>query len=137
MSWGMIYRLPGRELPVERIEEAVRCVIATLPDVQFKTTLRTYPTGRDVLCELELLPTDLDAKVASIGSSNIADPLWVQIDFVADAEEWPPGSGSHCRFEFDTARSGNSLATGAVQEIAARLGRYFGVPGRASWEADA
>ena len=40
-------------------------------------------------------------------------------------------------FAFDTGDSGNGLCTGAVQAIAERIGRHFGVRGRASWEADA
>ena len=56
---------------------------------------------------------------------------------VADDEEWPPGSGSFCHFEFDTVYSGNRLCVGAACEIAERFGRHLGVRGRASWEADA
>jgi hypothetical protein len=147
MSWGVIYRLPWRDLDAAQVEAAARAVAATLPGALLEVTPRADLTGRVITCyfglplplarSLEPTPADLDRKVASTGPLGVADPPWVQIDFVADDEEWPPGSGSFCRFAFDTADSGNRLCTGAAQEIAQRFGRHFGVRGRASWEADA
>ncbi len=147
MSWGVIYRLPWAELDMAQIEAVARAVVATLPGARLDVKPRSDLTGRVVSCYfglplslarmLESTPADLDREAALAGPLGIADPPWVQIDFVADDEEWPAGSGSYCRFAFDTGDSGNGLCTGAVQEIAERFGRHFGVRGRASWEADA
>lgn len=147
MSWGVIYRLPWRDLDAARVEAAARAVAETLPGSLLDVKPRADLTGRVITCyfglalplarALEPTPADLDRKVTSAGPLGVADPPWVQVDFVADDEEWVPGSGSFCRFEFDTADSGNGLCTGAVAEIAERFGRHFGVRGRASWEADA
>jgi hypothetical protein len=143
MSWGFIYRLPWHELDTGRIEEAARAVAASLPGTLLKIAPRPHFPGA-ISCyfgvpvslarRLEPSATDLDEKIASAGPLGIADPPWVQIDFVASDEERPPGSGFVCYFEFDTSRSGNGLCSGAACEIAERLGRHFGVSGRPSWE---
>jgi hypothetical protein len=143
----MIYRLPWRTLDAGRIEAAAREVAASLPGVLLDVSVRADLKAHVVTCyfgvplalarQLEPTPTDLDEKVASAGPLGVADPPWVQIDFVDNEEEWPPGSGSFCYFDFDTACSGNGLCVGAACEIAERFARHFGVRGRASWEADA
>lgn len=146
MSWGMIYRLPWCALDAGRIEAAARAVAASLPGAALEVQPRADLQGRLVTCyfglplplarKLETLPADFEGTVAAAGPLGVAEPVWVQIDFVADDEERPRGSGSFCRFEFDTAASGNGLCTGAACAIAERLGRHFGVRGRASWEAE-
>ncbi len=103
MSWGVIYRLPWAELDTARIQAAARAVVATLPGALLDVKPRSDLTGRVVSCYfglplslarmLEPTPADLDREVASAGPLGIADPPWVQIDFVADDEEWPAGSG--------------------------------------------
>lgn len=143
----MIYRLPWRDLDAAQVEAAARSVATTLPGALLEVRPRNDLTGRVITCYyglplplargLELTPADLDRKVAAAGPLGVADPPWVEINFVADDREWRPGSGSFCYFEFDTAGSGNGLCTGAAYEIAERFGRHFGVQGRASWEADA
>ena len=142
MSWGMSYQLPWRNLDFVQVEAAAREVAMTLPGVLLELDAETdFP--EKITCyfgiplslarEMELTPSDLDEKIASAGELGIADPPWVQIDFVAEDEDWPQGSGAYCRFEFDTSDSGNGLCTGAVCEIAARFGRHFGVQGQSSW----
>ncbi len=140
MGWGMDYRLPWRTLDADRVQAAAEAVAASIPGVQLKTVTGAagvtcyFGVPLPIARTFEMTPSDLDRKVAEVGSLGVADPPWVEVNFVDD-DEWPPGSGSYCTFSFDTADSGNGLCTGAAMEITARLGRHFGVPGKASWEA--
>lgn len=136
MSWGLTYVLPWSELDIPAIEAAIHHVLSKLParprDSEIKVRnpdfvtwyIYVYPDEeRQWTLEGQ---DDLD-RLFKMYDISEDEPICVDILFshdVGDEEmELPPRT----TFSFDTAWSGNSLASGGAIHICELLGGYFGV----------
>ncbi len=136
MSWGFTYVLPWPGLDIPAIESAVRHVLAQLPPRERQSELRqgdadtagwyvtVYPDEERRWTMLSVDEVDQAFRLHNIAEG---DELWLEIRF----DHYPADPRweleARTTFRFDTAWSGNSLASGSAIHVCQLLGEYFHV----------
>jgi hypothetical protein len=136
MSWGLTYVLPWPNLDIPSIESAVRHVLAQLPQRERKSELRVcdpdtvlwfvtvYPDEERRWTMLTVDDVDREFRRYDIAEG---EALWLEIRFDHYPEDPVWELERKTIFRFDTAWSGNSLASGSAIHVSELLGAYFHV----------
>ena len=136
MSWGLTYVLPWPKLDIPAIESAVQHVLAQLPQRDRMSKLvvgepdtvgwfvTVYPDEERQWTMLSADEADRDFRLHNIGEGQ---PLRLEIRFDHYPEDSRWELEARTTFRFDTAWSGNSLASGSAIHVCDLLGAYFQV----------